>query len=171
MTGGKTEIEVRPAVLGDIPAINDLYNRFVSETAITFDVVPSTLQAREEWFRQFSTSGPYQLFTAEAGGTFAGYVGSLRFRPKEAYRTSIETTIYVDPAFQGRGVGHALYEALFAALAQTDIHRAYAGIALPNEPSIRLHESAGFRHIGTYNEVGFKLGRYWDVAWYERPIG
>lgn len=164
------DLLIRNATRDDVPAINTLYNYFVTETAITFDVEPSTLEMREKWFGQFDETGPYRLMVADVEGEFAGYAGSLKFRIKEAYRTSVETTIYVDPRFHGCGAGMGLYEVLFASLAGVGVHRAYGGITLPNEASIALHKKAGFRHIGTYNEVGFKHGKYRDVAWYERPV-
>ncbi|WP_407552258.1 N-acetyltransferase family protein [Streptomyces sp. Pv4-95] len=99
-----------------------------------------------------------------------GYATSSAFRPKAAYATSVEVTVYCAPRAVGRGVGTLLYEALFEALAGEDVHRAYAGIALPNESSVRLHARFGFRHIGTYTEVGRKFGRYWDVAWYQKDL-
>jgi phosphinothricin acetyltransferase len=78
--------------------------------------------------------------------------------------------VYCAAEATGRGVGSSLYTALFAALADEDVHRAYAGVALPNDASIALHERHGFRVIGTYAEVGRKFGRYWDVRWFERPL-
>jgi phosphinothricin acetyltransferase len=99
-----------------------------------------------------------------------GYSTSSPFRTKPAYAPSVETTVYVAPDAGRRGIGTLLYTALFEALSGEDLHRAYAGIALPNEASARLHERLGFRHVGTYREVGRKFGRYWDVAWYEKPL-
>lgn len=99
-----------------------------------------------------------------------GYATSSAFRPKPAYATSVEVTVYLAPHARGRGVGTLLYKALFEALADEDVHRAYAGIAQPNEASARLHERFGFRHVGTYREVGRKFGRYWDVAWFEKEL-
>lgn len=165
-----TDLVIRPAAQSDVPALNKLYNHYVAETAVTFDVKPSSLDQRLTWFAQFGETGRYRLLVADIEGQFAGYTGSLQFKVKEAYQTSVETTIYIDPNFQGRGVGRFLYDALFAELATEEVHRAYGGIALPNEASISLHERAGFHHIGTWNEVGFKHGKYWDVAWYERPM-
>ncbi|GAA3789195.1 hypothetical protein GCM10022206_31330 [Streptomyces chiangmaiensis] len=82
----------------------------------------------------------------------------------------MEVTVYLAPRATGRGVGTRLYSALFASLTGENLHRAYAGVAQPNEASVRLHERFGFRHIGTYREVGYKFGRYWDVAWYEKEL-
>lgn len=166
-----TDLIIRPALTSDVPAMNALYNHYVVNTVVTFDVKPSTLEERHRWFAQFGDTGRYRLFIAQIEGALAGYAGSIQFKTKEAYQTSVETTIYVDPKFQRRGVGPALYDALFAALENEPVHRAYGGIALPNEASVRLHERAGFRHIGTWNEVGFKQGQYWDVAWFERQMG
>jgi phosphinothricin acetyltransferase len=99
-----------------------------------------------------------------------GYATSSPYRAKPAYSTSVEVTIYLAPDAGGRGIGTLLYKALFADLATEDVHRAYAGIAQPNEASTRLHERFGFRPVGTYQEVGRKFGRYWDVAWYEKEL-
>ncbi len=165
-----SDLVIRPARREDVPAITELYNRYVTDTVVTFDIEPSSVEQRLVWFGQFKLSGPIRLLIGEADGAFAGYAGTLPFRVKEAYRTSVETTIYIHPDFQGKGVGLQLYGGLFEALRGEDVHRAYAGITVPNEPSIVLHERAGFRHIGTYSEVGFKMGQYHDVAWYERAV-
>jgi phosphinothricin acetyltransferase len=100
-----------------------------------------------------------------------GYASSSRFRTKAAYDTSVETSVYLAPDAVGRGVGSLLYEKLFKALEGEDAHRAYAGIALPNPASIGLHERFGFKRAGHFTEQGRKFGRYWDVAWYEKPLG
>ena len=165
-----SDLVIRPARSDDLPALNDLYNQYVRDTVVTFDVEPFSLEKRLGWFEQFGVSGPLRLQIAEAGGAFAGYAGTLQFRVKEAYRTSVETTIYIHPEFQRRGVGLRLYESLFEALKDEDVHRAYAGITMPNGPSVALHERAGFSHIGTYSEVGFKMGKFHDVGWYERAL-
>ena len=78
--------------------------------------------------------------------------------------------MYLAPEHGGRGYGRALYDALFSALRDSDVHRAYAGIALPNPASVALHLAVGFTPIGTYTEVGFKRGRWIDVRWFERPL-
>jgi phosphinothricin acetyltransferase len=99
-----------------------------------------------------------------------GFATSSRFRAKAAYDTSVETTVYCAPNGVGRGVGTALYRRLFDVLAAEDVHRAYAGIALPNDQSVALHRKLGFAPVGTYREVGRKFGAYWDVQWFERAL-
>ncbi|MFG2224043.1 GNAT family N-acetyltransferase [Streptomyces sp. NPDC048644] len=118
-----------------------------------------------------ATAGADGAAAGAARGALLGYATSSPFRPKAAYATSVEVTVYCAPHAAGRGIGTLLYRALFAALADEDVHRAYAGIAQPNAASTRLHTRFGFRHIGTYTEVGRKFGRYWDVAWYQKDLG
>ncbi|MFF9211551.1 MULTISPECIES: GNAT family N-acetyltransferase [unclassified Streptomyces] len=168
----RREVQVRPGVEADLKALTDLYNHYVRETPITFDTAVFTPEERRSWLLSHPEDGPYRLKVAADADTqeILGYATSSPYRAKPAYSTSVETTVYVAPGAGGRGVGILLYEALFAALAGEDLHRAYAGIAQPNEPSVRLHERFGFRHVGTYREVGRKFGRWWDVAWYEKEL-
>ena len=161
---------IRDAAAGDLAAITALYNHYIAHTAITFDGATYTPEQRRPWLAQFAPDGPHRLLVAQEDGVLRGYAGTMRFREKAAYETSVETTIYVAPDALGRGLGARLYAALFASLAGEDLHRAYAGITLPNEASIRLHLRFGFRPVAHYHEVGRKLGRYWDVAWYEKAL-
>ncbi|CAL9311233.1 N-acetyltransferase family protein [Streptomyces olindensis] len=172
MPSERTEVQVRPGVEEDLEALTALYNHYVRETAITFDTVIFTPEERRPWLLSHPEDGPYRLRVAVDRDTqgILGYATSSPFRAKPAYATSVETTVYVAPDAGGRGIGTLLYKALFEALSGEDLHRAYAGIAQPNEASARLHERFGFRHVGTYREVGRKFGRYWDVAWYEKPL-
>ena len=170
------QVQVRPGVIADLDALTDIYNHYVRETALTFDTVPFTSEQRVPWLRSHSEDGPSRLLVAHDVRTAAnapevlGYATSSPFRAKAAYSTSVEVSVYCAPGATGRGVGTLLYTALFDALAREDIHRAYAGIAQPNEASVRLHSAFGFRHVGTYTQVGRKFGRYWDVAWYEKRL-
>jgi phosphinothricin acetyltransferase len=166
-----TKLEVRPATPGDLSAVNDIYNQYVAETHYTFDVEAMTADARREWFTHYAGSGRNRVMVAVSEGAVVGYASSGRFRPKPAYETSIETSIYLAPESVGRGVGSRLYEGLFKALEGEDVHRAYAGIALPNPASIGLHERFGFKRVAHFTEQGRKFGRYWDVAWYEKALG
>ncbi|MCZ4514290.1 GNAT family N-acetyltransferase [Streptomyces sp. ActVer] len=172
MSSERTEVQVRPGVESDLDALTDIYNHYVRETPITFDTATFTPVERRPWLLSHPEDGPHRLMVATAGDSqrILGYATSSAFRPKPAYETSVEVTIYLAPDAGGRGVGTLLYKALFGALADEDLHRAYAGIAQPNEASVRLHERFGFRYVGTYREVGRKFGRYWDVAWYEKEL-
>jgi phosphinothricin acetyltransferase len=165
------EVLIRTGRLEDLEALTGIYNHYVRETAITFDIDELSPAERRPWFEQFGETGPYRLVVAEKRGRVVGYAGSTRFRPKAAYITSVETTVYLDPGETGRGIGTRLYAALFDGLRGEDLHRAYAGITHPNPASIALHLGFDFRSIGFYGEVGRKLGRYWDVEWFEKRLG
>jgi len=165
-----SDISVRPATIADMPALNDLYNHYVLHTPVTFDVEAVTMDDRREWFSHFGATGRYRLLVADHDGRVAGYACSKTLRDKRAYETSVETTVYVADGLGGRGIGSALYAELFDVLAGEDVHRAYAGITMPNDASVALHERFGFRRVAYYTEQGRKFGRYWDVAWYEKPL-
>jgi len=164
------DITIRRAEQGDLPALLDIYNHYVVNTPVTFDLEPRTLAQRREWLDQFAPSGKYQCFVAARGRRAIGWVCSARFKEKDAYATSIETSIYVAPGEGGKGLGRRLYGTLFDALKGQDIHRAFGGVTQPNEASVALHKSVGFEHIGTYREIGRKFGRFWDVALYLKPM-
>src|SRR5689334_11172587 len=135
---GAMEVLVRAATMDDLQAVNDIYNEYVLTTHFTFDVDPMTLAARREWFAHYGSSGRHRVLVAVREGGVVGYTTSSRFRPKVGYDTSIETSIYLGPGATGAGIGTRLYEALFQVLHGEDVHRAYAGIALPNPASIAL---------------------------------
>ena len=164
-------VHVREGADADLEAINEIYNHYVLESHYTFDDDPLSMDTRREWFTHYATTGRHRLFVALDGQRVAGYASSSRFRPKPGYLTSIETSIYLAPDATGKGAGTRLYETLFKSLEKEDLHRAYAGIALPNPESIALHEKFGFKRVALYTEQGRKFGRYWDVAWYEKPLG
>ena len=161
---------IRPAQSEDLPRLTDIYNHYVINGHVTFDLEPVTLEERREWFAQFAAAGPHRLFVAEENGIVLGYAGSFRFRTRCAYEGTIETTVYCAPEAVGRGVGSALYAALFDSLPNEDLHVAIGAIALPNPPSIAFHERFGFVLAGVMHEVGRKFDRYWDVAWYEKRL-
>jgi phosphinothricin acetyltransferase len=165
-----THLQVASGTVDDLDAIAAIYDHYVRTTAVTFDVETRTSEAWRAWFSAFGERGRHRLVVARQAGAVIGYASSSPYRSRAAYAPSVETSVYVDPRQLGRGVGTALYEALFSALANEDVHRAYAGIALPNPASVRLHERCGFRWAGYFTEQGRKFGRYWDVAWYERSL-
>ena len=154
----------------DLEAINDIYNHYVHETHITFDDEPVTMQARREWFTHYAETGRHRLLVAIDGDRVIGFATSSRFRPKPGYLTSVETSIYLAADETGKGAGTRLYTELFNSLDGQDLHRAYAGIALPNPASIALHQKFGFKRVALFTEQARKFGRYWDVAWFEKPL-
>ena len=173
MLGGVIDatVHVRPATEADLGPLNDIYNHYVREAHYTFDLEPVTMEWRREWFSHYGDSGRYRLFVAVVHGRVAGYASSSRFRPKGAYETSVETSIYIAPDAIGKGTGSGLYATLFKSLEGEDVHRAYAGVTLPNPASVALHERFGFKRVALFTQQGRKFGRYWDVAWFEKPLG
>src|SRR6185437_727479 len=115
------------AVRGDLARLTEIYNHYVVNTPITFDIETYTVEQRESWFDQFGKRGRYRLIVAEENGLVWGYAGTTRFRPKAAYDTTVETTIYYAQEAVGKGVGSLLYGALFEALKDEDVHRIVGG--------------------------------------------
>jgi phosphinothricin acetyltransferase len=167
----QSDVVVRAATIDDLPRLTEIYNYYIKHTAITFDIEPYTVERRrEEWFSKFAVNGRHRLLVAVDATGLIGYAGTTQFRTKAAYDTTVETTIYCAPEATGRGIGAMLYAALFEALRGEDIHMMVAGITLPNDASLRLHERIGFVQVGVFHGVGRKFGKYWDVAWYEKPM-
>jgi phosphinothricin acetyltransferase len=162
---------VRPANLDDLAALTAIYNHYVVNTMITFDLTPFEPEGRRAWFDDHAATGRHRLLVAtDADGSVLGYASTSRWRPKAAYDTTVESSVYCRPDAVGRGIGTTLYSALFEALAGEDVHRIVAGIGQPNPASVTLHERFGFRRVGVFDGVGRKFGKYWDVAWFERPL-
>lgn len=165
-----SDIVIRRAEPRDLPALLDIYNHYVVHTPVTFDIEPLTLAQRKAWFAEFAPRGKYRCFVADDGGNAVGYACSLKFKERKAYGTTVETSIYCSPDHAGKGLGRRLYATLFDALKGEDIHRAYGGITLPNAASVGVHVAMGFRHVGTYDQVGRKFGKFWDVGLYLRDM-
>jgi phosphinothricin acetyltransferase len=163
-------LRIRAATRADLPRLTEIYNHYVIHTPVTFDIEPYTVERRVAWFEQFGLCGRYRLLVAEDDPNVAGYAGTTRFRPKAAYDTTVETTIYCAPEAISKGIGGALYSALFDDIAGEDIRSIVAGYVLPNPASVALHGRFGFQPVGVFRENGRKFERYWDVAWVERPL-
>jgi L-amino acid N-acyltransferase YncA len=159
---------IRPATLSDAAAMLAIYAPVVRETAISFENEPPSLDEFAERIRTYSAE--WGWLVAEHDGEILGYAYGSAHRARHAYRYSTETSAYVSLAARRQGVGKRLYEALLTALATRGLCNAYAGISLPNPASVALHESAGFRLIGTFPAVGHKFGNWHDVAWFYRPL-
>jgi phosphinothricin acetyltransferase len=165
----------RPAVSADLPGITRIIDHYIATSPANFKTLPLTPGEAEAWFGQFGADGRFRLLVADApGGGDGAIAGFACSQPhpvrRAAYDTSVMATVYLAPEAVGRGVGTALYSALFEGLAGQDIHRVIAGITLPNGPSVALHRKFGFAEVGTFTETGRKFGRYWDVLWMERPL-
>lgn len=159
---------VRRARSGDAAAIARLYAPFVAETAISLeDEAPGV----DEIAARMAGGGAlHPWLVAEADGALLGYASASRFRPRLGYRFTVETSVYVDPARQRRGAGGALYGTLIELLIRQGFTQAIAAITLPNPASVALHEAFSFERCGVYSGVGWKLGRWWDVGLFQRPL-
>jgi phosphinothricin acetyltransferase len=165
-----SEMLIRSAERADLARITEIYNYYILNTPVTFDVEAYTVDRREAWLAQFGPAGRHRLIVGEENGIVMGYAGSTRFRPKAAYETTVETTIYCAPDAVGKGIGRRLYAELFERLKSEDIHRFVAGYAVPNAASEALHQRFGFKVVGVFSENGRKFGKYWDVCWMERAV-
>ena len=157
---------IRLANEDDAVAISRIYEYYVLNTAITFETVPPSA----EDFRKKIKTSPYPWIVAVENDEVIGYAYASRHREREAYRWSVDFTIYIDGNFHQKGIGKNLYQKLKQISAELGYFNAYAGIALPNEKSIGLHESIGFKKIGIYENVGFKLGKWRSVSWWHLQL-
>lgn len=164
MFGGK----IRVAQPSDAEAIAAIYAPIVRDTTISFEVEPPTPQ---EMARRIAvTLQTHPWLVAAQDGEIAGYAYAGKHRDRAAYRWSVDVSAYVDERMRRGGVGRALYDGLIAILKRQGFHAAFAGIALPNEPSVGLHEAVGFRPVGIYQGVGFKHGQWRDVGWWRLAL-
>jgi L-amino acid N-acyltransferase YncA len=156
---------IREATFADAEAIADIYNYYILNTVITFEldpVTPHEIIRRMETYREV---GPYLVH--EEKGEVIGYAYVSRFRERTAYENSVESTIYLKNGSGGKGLGTRLYSEL---LSQVSLQRhiIIGGIALPNDASVRLHEKCGFRKVAHFSEVGRKFGKWIDVGFWQR---
>lgn len=158
---------IRRADEGDAEAIAAIYAPIVASTPISFEVVPPT--AAEMAGRLASLGDRYPWLVADEGGV-RGYAYASPHGERAGYAWSVNVSVYVAAEARRGGVARALYEALFATLAEQGFVNAYAGITLPNAASVGLHERLGFTPVGVYRSVGYKLGAWHDVGWWARPL-
>ncbi len=159
---------IRSARDNDAEAIVEVLREYVLSTAISFETVPPDADKIRRKLASLET--PHGALVAEQGERIVGYACSSQFRQRPAYASSAELSVYVSPSSCGAGIGRALASELIARLTLRGVHRAYGYIALPNDASVRMVEALGFRRVGLLDEVGFKLGRFWSVAIYERAL-
>ena len=164
------DIELRRAVDADLPTITEIYNTVIVDSHISFDTEPHSVEERRGWFEGRQGTGLHQVWVATNHDDVIGIAYSGPWRGKDAYARSVETTIVLDPGWTGMGIGKRLYTALLDALVEAGAHRAYAIVALPNEQSVDLHHTLGFRTVGVLDEVGHKMGRWWSTELLEKRL-
>jgi phosphinothricin acetyltransferase len=159
---------VRLAAAADARGVAAIYAPIVASTAISFEVDPPDAAEMERRIVGILPSLPWLV--AEDDGDVIGYAYACKHRERAAYRWSVDVATYVDPRRHRRGVARALYRALLDIVRAQGYYAAHAGITLPNDASVGLHESLGFRPVGVYRAVGHKLGAWRDVGWWQLPL-
>lgn len=155
---------VRVALASDAAAVAAIYEPYVLHTAISFEETPPSASEMASRIETGLRTHPFLVF--EQDGVVVGYAYAGSHAARHAYRWSASVSVYVDGGAHRKGVGRSLYETLIDHLRHQGMHSLFAGIALPNDKSVGLHEALGFEHLGTYREVGFKLGRWHDVGYW-----
>lgn len=159
-------IEIRHATRDDAAALCAIYNPYVATTTISFEEAPVSADDMAQRIADVQAAGLPWL-VALSGGRAIGYAYATRWRVRPAYRTSVESSVYLDGEAGGRGAGTALYRALLDELRRREVHMVIGGIAQPNAASVALHEKMGFRKVAHFSEVGRKFGRWIDVGYWE----
>ncbi|WP_341890818.1 N-acetyltransferase family protein [Variovorax sp. YR752] len=158
------DILVRPAQPQDAAALAEIYAPSVLQRPTSFEL--KAPDAAEMAARLARITAAWPWLVAAVDGAVVGYCYAGPYAEREAYRWSVTVTTYVREGWHRRGIGRAMYARLFEILKRQGAVMAFAGITLPNEASVGLHRSMGFEPVGVYPNAGFKLGRWWDVAWY-----
>lgn len=161
-------MQLRNATVADAEALRTIYNREVEETTHTFDLEPRTLSEQQDWIRE--REGALGVLVAEVDGEVAGFASLSPYRPRAAYRTSVENSVYVAESARGAGVGRALMEELIDVATQRGFHTIIARISGGHEASIGLHQACGFTIVGTERQVGRKFGKWLDVVVMQRML-
>ena len=161
-------INIRSIREGDAASILDIYSPYITDTCVTFETqIPSLsdFAARIE-----KISSRYPFLVCEVNGVIAGYAYASPYGERQAYCYSADLSIYISPAYHRQGIGRMLYENIIVELKERGIYTVYACVTHPNEKSERFHESLGFRKVGHFHNIGYKMGRWLDVIWYELPL-
>lgn len=160
---------IRLATPADAQDIQAIYAPIVASTAISFELEPPTVEEMRERIVKTLAQLPW-LVSEDAEGRIRGYVYASKHRERAAYQWSVDVTAYVREDARGLGIGKTLYAELQRQLVRLGYFQAFAGIALPNEASVALHESMGFQPIGVYRNVGHKRGAWHDVGWWQLAL-
>lgn len=161
-----TPLQLRRAGTEDAARIAAIYNHYVTDTVITFELDPVPVEEMAARVAEITAQGLPWL-VAESDNAVVGYAYASRWRARAAYRHSVESSIYLAPDVVGRGVGRALYAGLIAELRGLDVHAVIGGAALPNPASVALHAALGFEQVAHFRETGYKFGQWVDVAYWQ----
>lgn len=156
---------IREATFSDAKAIADIYNYYIVNTIITFELDPLPAEEVVKRMEKYREVGPYLV--SEEDGEIVGYAYVSKFRERPAYSHSVETSIYLKNGCGGQGLGTRLYSELLSQVV-LQYHAIIGGIALPNEASVRLHERCGFKKVAHFSEVGRKFGKWIDVGFWQK---
>jgi L-amino acid N-acyltransferase YncA len=157
---------IRMATRADAADIADIYRPYVTDVATSFEVEPPGAGEMARRMEAVLTVAPWLVY-ADGHGDLAAYAYASRHRDRAAYQWSVDVAVYVRAGHHRRGIGRALYDALFPLLRLQGFYAAHAGVTLPNPASVGLHETLGFRPVGVYRSVGWKLGAWHDVGWWQ----
>ena len=163
------QLKIRLATAADAAGMLDIYAPFVANTSITFETEVPDLQSFQNRILQYLEFCPWLV--AEDNGKIAGYAYANRHRERTAYQWSVECSVYIQPDYLRMGIASRLYETLFPVLRMQGFRNVYAVINLPNDRSVALHERLGFRYFATYEQVGYKLGKWKNVGWWRLILG
>lgn len=162
-------MEVRPARMDDAEAIREIYNREVTRSTVTFDLVPRTLQEQHAWLAEHAGAHP-AVVAVDAEGRVVGFGSLSPYRSRPAYATSVEDSVYVDESARGQGVGRLLLAELARLAQMHGFHTVMARIVGGHDASIALHKACGFEIVGVEKEIGRKFGRWLDVVLMQRLL-
>jgi L-amino acid N-acyltransferase YncA len=159
---------IRLATFADAAGILAIYAPIVRETPISFELEPPSPMEMQLRIEDSLTTLPWVVWDSD--GKVIGYAYGSRHRERAAYRWSVDVSAYVAADMRRQGVGRTLYDVLFSILRELGYYTAFAGITLPNLGSVKFHEAVGFRPVGVYRHVGFKLGKWHNVGWWGCPL-
>ncbi|GAB5469656.1 MAG: GNAT family N-acetyltransferase [Rhodospirillales bacterium] len=161
---------LRDGGIGDLEALVGIFNHYIATSNARFESEAMSLDQGRRWMQQFERSRRYRLCVAEAACEVAGFACTQVYRPGPAFEDTVEVTVYLADGRAGQGLGSRLYQTLFSSLPPGELHRALAGIALPNDTSIALHKKFGFTEVGVFNEYAKKKGQRISSLWLEKRL-
>lgn len=158
-------MKIRKAEHSDAAKLAEIYNFYVLNSHHSFEDVAITVDEMLDRLDSITESCPFLV--CEADGEIRGFAYAVHYKPRSAYRHSVEVSVYIESGFERQGCGAALYKELLSEIKKMNVHAVIAGISLPNDASIKLHESFGFEKVAHFREVGHKMGRWIDVGYWE----